>query len=237
MSPPLPTPTYGQPGTAAYTITCATRIDAPPETCLQVCLDTARYQEWNRYVPRVTVTKQPSGQGEEDSATLRDGTRFVFYVDMEVGRPDFTKPFVAPPKEALRATDELVVTRIGAVDETAERDREVNGVARRVFAQYGMEGEGQRKDRLRVAWAFSGEGGGTWPLWVLRAERVHEFHRVELGDGRTVTDYLCWETFGGLLTPVLRVVVGTKVQNGFDAWMNGMKWAAEEIERRKGAGL
>jgi hypothetical protein len=234
MSPPLPTPTHGQPGIGAYTITCATRIDAPPETCLQVCLDTAAYQEWNRFVPWVTITKQPSGQAE--STTLQKGTRFIFHVDMNVRQPGRIEPFTAPPKEALTTTDELIVTRLGPVDETADQDREVNAVAKRIFTEYGMAGEERRKTRLRVAWGFSGEGSKSWPSWVLRTERVHEFHLVELEDGRSATDYLCWETFGGVLAPVLRVVVGTKVRNGFGAWMSGMKGAAEAIEERKGAG-
>lgn len=229
MSPPLPTP-GGQPGIGAFTVTCASRINASPETCLQVCRDTAKYAEWNAFVPWVTIASQPSGPSDPaEDAVLKVGTKFIFHANMNVGQ---TAPQPPPAKESLTATDELVVRRLGPVDEAVAEDRDANAVAERVFAEHGMAGAEGRKSRLRISWGFS---GSKMPSWVLRSERVQEFHRVELGSGEVVTDYLCWETFGGLLSQVVKLSVGGKVQIGINTWGEGLKTAAEAMEGGKGA--
>jgi hypothetical protein len=62
------------------------------------------------------------------------------------------------------------------------------------------------------------------PGFVLRSERVQEFIEV---NGGSETEYHCWETFYGPLAPVVRLAVGTKVENGFDAWLAGLKQKVE----------
>jgi hypothetical protein len=231
MSPLLPTPINGYPGIGGFTVTCATRINASPETCLQVVLDTAKYSEWNPFVPYATITHQPSEETTPPtSTTLQKGTKFTFHVDMDVGTKTATPPL---PKESLTKTEGLVVTFLGPVDETVEKDKEVNAVAEGIFADKAITGK--RTSRLRVCWGFDPENR-AYPHWLLRSERIQEFHLVETEDGRAVTDYVCWETFGGMLTPVMRLVVGAKVQNGVSAWMEGLKKAAEAIEGRGSAG-
>lgn len=73
---------------------------------------------------------------------------------------------------------------------------------------------------------------GPVPGMMLRSERVHEFLEAEDGDG---TDYVCWETFYGLLAPVVRMAVGPKLERGFGAWMEDLKDRAESLDG-KGTG-
>ncbi|KAL2104747.1 hypothetical protein VUR80DRAFT_9722 [Thermomyces stellatus] len=79
---------------------------------------------------------------------------------------------------------------------------------------------GQRKG-YRVAWKAEG-----FPGFLLRSERVQEFVEVER-EGGVACEYFCWETFYGLLGPVLRLSVGGKLEAAFGAWMNGLKRFAE----------
>ncbi|KAB5547098.1 hypothetical protein GE09DRAFT_1190926 [Coniochaeta sp. 2T2.1] len=132
-------------------------------------------------------------------------------------------------------TPELVVTRLGSVDEDSKADKEVNAVAEKVFAEHGLKlaEEEKKKDRLRLAWAFSGKGKGRYPSWMHRAERVHEFHGVELEDGRAVTDYCCWETSGGVLSRVVRWWVGAKMRKGCYVWGIMLRVMAERVEKEE----
>lgn len=81
--------------------------------------------------------------------------------------------------------------------------------------------DGQRKG-FRVAWTAEG-----FPSFLLRSERVQEFVEVE-GQGGVACEYFCWETFYGLLAPVVRLSVGGKLVTAFGAWMNGLKKFAED---------
>lgn len=71
---------------------------------------------------------------------------------------------------------------------------------------------------LRVAWKMQGDP------WYLKAERTQEF--LERPDGGC--DYVCYETFYGPVTWLVRRFVGPPVLRGFGLWMEGLKKAAEE---------
>ncbi|KAK4178881.1 hypothetical protein QBC36DRAFT_298939 [Triangularia setosa] len=67
---------------------------------------------------------------------------------------------------------------------------------------------------------------GPQPNWMLRCERVQEFIEVDDG-GKAATEYRNWETFYGLVAPVVRLAVGEGVRRGFEGWMRGLKKKAE----------
>ena len=93
--------------------------------------------------------------------------------------------------------------------------------------------DGRRRGRRkgwRIAWRQ--RDSLLMPGWLLRSERVQEF--VEAGDGAE-TEYRCWETFYGLLAPVVRMAVGRQVAAGFDAWTEGLKRRAEEKKKEEEA--
>ncbi|KAK0633156.1 hypothetical protein B0T14DRAFT_506003 [Immersiella caudata] len=72
----------------------------------------------------------------------------------------------------------------------------------------------------RVAWKMRPTLG--IPAWMLKAERVLEFVESEV-EGET--DYVCWETFYGVLGGVTRVVVGGKLPAAYEGWNEGLRGA------------
>ncbi|KAK4199617.1 hypothetical protein QBC40DRAFT_349348 [Triangularia verruculosa] len=80
---------------------------------------------------------------------------------------------------------------------------------------------GQKVIGHRVCWVQV----GPQPDWMLRCERVQEFIEA---DGGKATEYRNWETFYGLLAPVVRLAAGEGVRKGFEGWMGGLKKKAEE---------
>lgn len=81
----------------------------------------------------------------------------------------------------------------------------------------------------RVAWKVRG-----LPHFVQNGERVQEFVEGPAGeDGSVVTEYVCWETFGGLVSRLIPSSIVTQVEGGFNRWMDGLKGAAEEAAKAK----
>lgn len=70
----------------------------------------------------------------------------------------------------------------------------------------------------RVAWKALG-----YPYLILRSERVLEL--VELQDGST--DFVTWETFGGVLAYVVNTLFGTKLKDRFADWARDLKRIGE----------
>ncbi|KAG9236347.1 hypothetical protein BJ875DRAFT_503425 [Amylocarpus encephaloides] len=78
----------------------------------------------------------------------------------------------------------------------------------------GWEGPGPEGAKgWRIAWKSVG-----WSHWQLHSERVMEFREVEGGTG-----YLCWETFGGLLAPVVKRTVGSTLVDRFGDYARDVK--------------
>ncbi|KAI1737564.1 hypothetical protein F4680DRAFT_428093 [Xylaria scruposa] len=75
----------------------------------------------------------------------------------------------------------------------------------------------------RVVWKALGI-----PHFLLHSERVQEFVEDVGQDGRPVTKYACWETFGGVLGYVLPKA---QIESGFQRWMDGLKKVVEESKR------
>ncbi|KAM0268524.1 hypothetical protein ACHAQH_009976, partial [Verticillium albo-atrum] len=78
----------------------------------------------------------------------------------------------------------------------------------------------------RVAWQFE-----SMPRLMLHAERVQEVVEVTGDDGAVRTEYYSWETFGGVLAPVLKWTQAGALYNGFARWMDGLKGVTEANAR------
>jgi hypothetical protein len=83
--------------------------------------------------------------------------------------------------------------------------------------------DGTRRKGWGIAWRQ--RASMLMPGFMLRSERVQEFVEVDGGAG---TEYRCWETFYGLLAPVVRLAAGKQVEKGFDAWLVGLKGRVEK---------
>ena len=98
------------------------------------------------------------------------------------------------------------------------------------------ESASPKRTGWRVAWRT--RPTLALPGWMLRSERVQEFVQIDAPfglPGELHTVYTCWETFYGVLGPVVRLAVGSQLVRGFNLWMAGMKKRAEEMEMREGA--
>ncbi|EGZ77848.1 hypothetical protein NEUTE2DRAFT_101175 [Neurospora tetrasperma FGSC 2509] len=91
-----------------------------------------------------------------------------------------------------------------------------------------------RRTGFRIAWKT--RPTAFMPNWMLRCERVQEFVEVHPPFGtldEPETAYQCWETFYGVLAPVVKAAAGSQIVRGFDVWMEGLKKRAEGVEGRE----
>ncbi|KAK3298494.1 uncharacterized protein B0H64DRAFT_76521 [Chaetomium fimeti] len=214
--PPIPTLSYGSGG--SFTISCSARIAATPRACLDVIVKSSEYPKWNRFCRKCTIDSQPNPQpqqpqqqpqqDEEDNLQLQLGTQFTFDVHLDPSEPDTTKP------------GQAVALEVSALEPINDEE--------------DPQEPGHRRKGWRIAWRQ--RPSLMMPAWMLRSERVQEFVEVAVdggdgdGDGSgtgTETEYRCWETFYGVLAPVVRMAAGKQVERGFDAWLEGLKGLAE----------
>ncbi|OJJ00110.1 hypothetical protein ASPVEDRAFT_51363 [Aspergillus versicolor CBS 583.65] len=160
-------------------------IDAPIQDVWNALTDTSTYPKWNRFVPRVTVRKQPEDSNSDD-AVLRNGTKFTFHVNMYPETNDVPQPdasglqdtflqiieIKAPTTEGKKgrvvwASDPDAGGLVSALL-TAERVHEVSEVE---------DGNGNRVTEVRnwesqvgylayaVKWMFEGRLRGNFGAW------------------------------------------------------------------------
>lgn len=79
------------------------------------------------------------------------------------------------------------------------------------------------KTGYRVAWKMRG-----MPYFLLRAERMQVFIQ---STEENVTEYFCWETFGGVLSYFMTPQLKSQLEDGFGRWMNGLKAKASRIAK------
>lgn len=193
---PIATPTFGAGG--SFSIVVSTHISAPPDTVFTVLTEHTKWPEWNRFIPKLTVTSSPPPsdadpdagalqtliQRDDGSSYLKKGTKMTFDVHLD---PDNTDPG-SGTKQGIEVT---------------------------ALEPYGRDG----RKGWRIAWKPTG-----YPGFALRGERVQEF----VDDGRGDTEYTCWETMYGFLGPVVRLTTGAKLEKGFQCWAEDLKKRSEE---------
>lgn len=198
--PTLPTPTLPPSALPSFTVICSTTIAAPPLAVLAKLLDTTTWPAWNTFCKSATVTHAPAAA---DVAPLNAPELQA----LAVGRPGYLYP-------GVRVTFAAYMTADAAAP---NRPREV------VTALEAFERDGDGRRGYRVAWRFE-----SMPDVVLHAERVQELVEVVGEDGVVVaTEYYSWETFRGLLAPVLKWSKQGELRDGFARWMGSLKAVAE----------
>jgi len=88
-----------------------------------------------------------------------------------------------------------------------------------------VEELGDGRKGWRVAWAGTVAGG-----WLLKCERVHEFVETEEA-GVVTTIYTNWESFGGPLAPVVKMLEAKRLSERFGDWAADLKKFAEGREK------
>lgn len=202
-SHPIATPTFGPGG--SFSIIVSINIAAPPDTVFTVLTDHTKWPEWNRFIPKLTVTSSPGPaeaspdagaletliQRDDGSTYLKKDTKMDFdvHLDPENGDP------------ASGRKTSIQVTLLEPYDHA------------------GRKG-------WRIAWKPTG-----YPGMALRGERVQEF--VE--DGKGGTEYTCWETMYGFLGPVVRLATGAKLEKCFQCMAEDLKKRSEDLVRAETA--
>jgi len=98
---------------------------------------------------------------------------------------------------------------------------DLGGLGQEGSGSGGGDEDGERKG-FRIAWISRG-----WSHWQLHSERVMEFIETEFEDGTRGTEYICWETYGGLLGPAVKGFVGTKLIDRFGDYAKDVKGFCE----------
>ncbi|KAG6367532.1 hypothetical protein INS49_001723 [Diaporthe citri] len=199
----IATPTFGPGG--SFSLVVSIHIDAPPDTAFTVLTDHTKWPEWNRFVPKLTVTSSPPPAGadpdagaletlirrDDGSTYLKKDTKMNFDVHLD---PDNTDP-ASGRKQAIQVT---------------------------LLEPYDRAG----RKGWRIAWKPTG-----YPGVALRGERVQEF----VDDGKGGTEYTCWETMYGFLGPVVKLTTGAKLEKCFQYWAEDLKKRSEERVRAETA--
>ncbi|KAK3330518.1 hypothetical protein B0H66DRAFT_598052 [Apodospora peruviana] len=227
--PPITTPTHGTGGT--FSVACSTRIAAAPLICLDLVLKSEQYPSWNKFCRKCTIDQQPRpdtttpgtgipGLPDLGSDYLKLGTKFTFDVHMN-------------PDDDTSATGRATALEVSVLEHIDEEEvMDLSG---------SSGGPAGRQTMTRAGWRVAWKTRTSSPLmpgWMLRSERVQEFVEVDTPFGprdEPETAYRCWETFYGVLAPVVRMAVGGQLVNGFNVWMRDLKKRAEELERSEGA--
>ena len=110
------------------------------------------------------------------------------------------------------ATIEVFMSGDGLV-EGSKKSRDQGIVVTRV------EKLGDGKKGFRIAWKSTG-----WSQWQLHSERVMDFVEVEEG----VTEYICWESFAGILARAVKVTVGGTLIDRFGDYARDVKAFVEK---------
>ncbi|KAL2158442.1 hypothetical protein VTH06DRAFT_4490 [Thermothelomyces fergusii] len=228
--PPIPTITYGPGG--SFSISCSSYIAATPKECLDVVTAASEYPAWNRFCRKCTIDAQPAtvtaaaGGNSDDEprpdTLLRLGTQFTFdvYLDPE-----------APDGSSRGRPTALEVSVLEPIDEDgADADEDGDGTG--TGDGFSSPSAPRRRRGWRIAWKQ--RHSLLMPAAMLRSERVQEFVEVAAGDGPPRTRYRCWETFYGLLAPLVRLAVAGQVERGFDAWLRGLKARVEKTGQGQG---
>lgn len=200
----IATPTFGPGG--SFSIVVSINIAAPPDTVFTVLTEHTKWPEWNRFIPRLTVTSSPGPaeaspdagaletliQRDDGSTYLKKDTKMDFDVNLD---PGDTVTAAAGRKTSIQVT---------------------------LLEPYDHAG----RKGWRIAWKPTG-----YPGMALRGERVQEF----VDDGKGGTEYTCWETMYGFLGPVVRLTTGAKLEKCFQCWAEDLKKRSEERVRAEAA--
>ena len=86
----LSTPTVSRKN-AILPVVGSCSINAPASVVWKVLLNTAKWSEWNTFVPKVEIHEQPDSV-DQDSKVLHVGTLMTFDAVMNPAKPDKTNP-------------------------------------------------------------------------------------------------------------------------------------------------
>jgi hypothetical protein len=192
--PPIPTPTYGPGG--FFAVLARTHISAPPSTVLSLIRDTPSWSKWNSFCPSIALSPKSTPPSESTDPNIPTGKEGW----LELGTSGSIDVFMSGDglvEGTKRSrTQGMLVTVLEAITPTSDSS----------------------KKGYRLAWK-----GVGYSHWQLHSERVLEFIEIELESGEKGTEFSCWETFGGVLGPVVKATVGGTLVERFGDYQRDVK--------------
>ena len=91
-----------------------------------------------------------------------------------------------------------------------------------IVTQLGLLSDETGRTGYVIAWKST-----AYRHWQMHCERVMEFVEIDGGAG---TEYVCWETFGGLLGSVVKATVGGQLVERFGDYTRDLKGFVEGMQ-------
>ncbi|EGU76961.1 hypothetical protein IWW34DRAFT_736528 [Fusarium oxysporum f. sp. albedinis] len=198
LGPPLPTPINGVNALSAFSISYSVMINAPALKCLEKLIDTNTWPYWNALTPRGAITKAPP---------ITDQTTNDSELHEVISRPGY-----------LYAGVDFTVD----VHMNKNSKQRTNTAAETVDRVERFETDDGRLG-YRVTWRYIG-----MPFFLSHNERIHEFiESVDPTSGEKVTEYIGWETYGGLAALIIKYTIYDRFRDSFQRWRDDFKAATE----------
>ncbi|CAG8961638.1 hypothetical protein HYFRA_00006175 [Hymenoscyphus fraxineus] len=201
---PIAVPTHGAGG--SFTILAATVVPSQdPLTVMNLIRDIDGWPRWNTFCPHGKITsrneKVQAHPGEESWLKIGDQVKFDVHMSGD--------GLVSGRKRSREQEVEVTVM-----------EEIVGGSGEGTIGPEVWRSEFQREEarRGRKGWRVAWKGVG-WSYWQMHSERVMEFYE----DGEGGTEYLCWETFGGVLGPIVRRTVGGQLVDRFGDYASDVR--------------
>lgn len=176
------------------TYTSAVVTKASVTSVWNTLIDTSTWPEWNRLIPKVIINSQPDQEEKTPlSPVFQLGTKFSLLFNTNA---DIETNNAPPLEESSLVMLKSVIT---------------------VFEPPNPE----KNKRGRIAWAVDTEAEGSWPKWLVYAERVHEIYQDEGEDGNVKIED--WELQTGVMAYGVRWMMGSKLERLRQVWIENLK--------------
>lgn len=169
-----------------FSVIARITIPVAPIKVLNLIRDTTTWPVWNTFCPVGVI----SPKSVRDPSASTD--------------PDLPSGIEGWLDVGTIAQIDVYMSGDGLVEGT-KRDR-TQGILVTYLEKIQKDG----KHGYRIAWKSTG-----WAHWNLHSERVMEFTEYEMEGGKIGTEYVCWETFGGILASATKLTVGKTLVDRF----------------------
>ncbi|KAL6858125.1 hypothetical protein ACO1O0_005577 [Amphichorda felina] len=240
FTPALRTPTWPEVN-GTMSIACSTTIRAPLGLILSLLLDARTYPCWNPFAPGINITHQPKSTAPlpacvasdpvlaaiaNNHSTLRDGTAFVMEVCIDhPGSSSSSSSVQSRPRGRPRSMSSQPHSQAQPLPHSSFRRRTTPNLQVSSLEQFEREGDG--RVGVRLSWRIKGKVANL----LTRSERVQELVPSVAADGTPCIEYVCWETFYGMLAGTMKACYGRQLEAGYAAWMEGLRGYAEHRAR------
>ncbi|KAF2239635.1 hypothetical protein EV356DRAFT_499822 [Viridothelium virens] len=188
----------------------STTINAPASHVAKCLLDSARYPEWNTFIPEVTITYDPTTKAKDavvgkevaPKGFFKVGTKMTFRCEMNGkdggssynNKEEVTRVEMPPPPSISSSAS----------------SPSASGAEEKVY---------------NIEWDSRG-----FPSFVMRGKRMNQLRRILPaggGEGGEKCEYVTWETFAGPLARVVKMQFEGLLRERFVDWTRDLKAFAE----------